>query len=44
MLWGDNWTLFDWIRQNTDYNTDTETATISSRGRKQSEILTTVER
>lgn len=30
MLWGDNWTLFDWIRQNTDYNTDTETATIDA--------------
>lgn len=25
MLWGDNWTLLDWIRQHTDYSKDTRT-------------------
>lgn len=28
MLWGDNWTLLDWIRQNTDYSKDTRTTPV----------------
>lgn len=28
MLWGDNWTLLDWIRQHTDYSKDTRTTPV----------------
>lgn len=28
MLWGDNWTLLDWIRQHADYSKDTRTTPV----------------
>ena len=39
MLWGDNWTLLDWIRQHTDYSKDTRTTPVDVDGCKAARSL-----